>query len=445
MANEKGVKTIFVLVILLYRILYPLFFILFSPYYFKRMVRRGGYGKNFFYRFGLWPSLPKKKNKKRIWIQAVSVGELSSIHPLLESLINQSDIEIVLSGTTSTGLRIAQKKYSEQILKLGPFPLDWFPFSSLAWSKIKPDLAICVDSELWPEHMNQAKKRRVPFYIVNGRLSDRSFKRLLSIGSLRKILIPENLNVLASSKKQRDRWIKVGANPENCTSFGNIKIDMAPINVPEDSEKAFLKKELGFAESSLVVAGVSTWPGEEKLLLESLTQLGKELPDARLLLIPRHAERRKDVANQIKSSSFSFSQRSKTRNKSTKCVVYLADTTGELIKLIRCADIAFLGKTLPPRHEGQNPVEPVSTGLPLVLGPSCTNFEEISSELIGCGSALQGQTESEIKKIIYDLSTNEGLRKKMSEAGKKWRLEKGSPTQKNLEKLNEVLSDLQSN
>ena len=185
MANEKGLKTIFVLVILLYRILYPLFFIILSPYYFKRMVKRGGYGKNFFYRFGLWPSLPKKKNKKRIWIQAVSVGELSSIHPLLESLINQSDIEIVLSGTTSTGLKIAQKKYSEQILKLGPFPLDWFPFSSLAWSKIQPDLAICVDSELWPEHMNQAKKRRVPFYIVNGRLSDRSFKRLLSIGSLK--------------------------------------------------------------------------------------------------------------------------------------------------------------------------------------------------------------------------------------------------------------------
>ena len=126
-------------------------------------------------------------------------------------------------------------------------------------------------------------------------------------------------------------------------------------------------------------------------------------------------------------------------------MVYLADTTGELIKLIRCADIAFLGKTLPPRHEGQNPVEPVSTGLPIVLGPSCTNFEEISSELIGCGSAIQGQTESEIKKIIYDLSTNEGLRKKMSEAGKMWRLEKGSPTQKTLEKLNEVISDLQSN
>ena len=121
------------------------------------MVRRGGYGKN---SLPLWSLaiLTQKKNKKRIWIQAVSVGELSSIHPLLESLINQSDIEIVLSGTTSTGLKIAQKKYSEQILKLGPFPLDWFPFSSLAWSKIQPDLAICVDSELWPEHMNQAKK-----------------------------------------------------------------------------------------------------------------------------------------------------------------------------------------------------------------------------------------------------------------------------------------------
>ena len=106
---------------------------------------------------------PKEKGVSRIWIQAVSVGELSSIGKLLESLLADPEIEIVLSGTTSTGLAIAEEKHGGRLLAHVPFPLDWLPFSRLAWSRIRPELAITVDSELWPEHMHQAKSHGVPF------------------------------------------------------------------------------------------------------------------------------------------------------------------------------------------------------------------------------------------------------------------------------------------
>jgi 3-deoxy-D-manno-octulosonic-acid transferase len=400
------------------------------------MIKRGGYGKKIFYRLGLWPHLPPKNSKRtRIWIQAVSVGELSSIHSLLQSFLSNPNIEIVLSGTTSTGQRIAEQKYSHDVLACGPFPLDWFPFSSLTWSRIKPDLALCVDSELWPEHMYQAKRNGVPFSIINARLSNRSYNRLRRLGIFQNLLIPENLQILASSEKQFDRWKNIGVDSNNILSTGNLKVDISPLNPPSLTQKNDRKKELGFPPSSLVLVGISTWPGEEKLLLEALEQIRASKIDARLLLIPRHVERRNEILNTLSSFAFSYRQRTQPQQNKIECLVYFADTTGELIDLIECADIAFLGKTLPPRHEGQNPIEPISMGLPLVIGPACTNFSETCDELLACGAIKQGHSVEQVKKILVSLIHNGEQKAKMNKAGLNWRKEQGSPTQNTVNQL----------
>ena len=248
------------------------------------MLTRGGYSKKLEYRLGFWPTLPAKKKKcKRIWIQAVSVGELLSIQKFLISLIKDSRVEIVLSGTTSTGLKIAEQKYSKNILASGPFPLDWWPFSFLAWRRIKPDMVISVDSELWPEHMQQAKKRNVPFCIINGRLSNRSYKRLRYARLLRKLLIPDNLHVLASSEEQKKRWCNIGLNKNRVTSTGNLKIDAISIRPPKTEEKNNLKKEMGFPENSIILDGITTWPGEEKFLLDSIQKIRNEKKNTKQL------------------------------------------------------------------------------------------------------------------------------------------------------------------
>ena len=424
--------------IFIYRILYPLFFLILSPYYLKRMIKRGGYGKKLKYRLGFWPRLPAKDSKRtRIWIQAVSVGELSSIDSILQSFLSNSNFEIVLSGTTSTGQKIAEQKYSKELLASGPFPLDWFPFSWLTWSRIKPDLAICVDSELWPEHMYQAKKKGVPFCIINGRLSDRSYNRLRNLGIFKNLLIPKHLQILASSTMQEKRWQEIGVAKNKTFSTGNLKIDISPASPPSDLKKNERKQEFGFPPSSLVLTGISTWPGEEKLLVDTLNELREKKIDARLVLIPRHAERRNEIAKTLSAFSFSHRQRTLPQNSNDECIVYLADTTGELIDLIECADVGFLGKTLPPRDEGQNPIEPVSMGIPLVIGPACTNFKETCQELVICGAAKQGDSIESVKKQLHSLIENEELRLQMKNAGLKWRQEQGSPTDKTIVKLSE--------
>ncbi|MBT3665971.1 MAG: 3-deoxy-D-manno-octulosonic acid transferase [Opitutae bacterium] len=405
------------------------------------MIKRGGYRKKLRYRLGWWPHLPPKgSDKKRIWIQAVSVGELSSIQSLLQSFISDPKIEVVLSGTTSTGQKIAEEKYAKNVLAYGPFPLDWFPFSSLAWSRIQPDLAICVDSELWPEHMYQAKKREIPFFIVNARLSDRSFSRLSSMGIFQNLLIPHNLQILASSEKQRQRWIKIGLEDKKTFNTGNLKIDIAPYQPTITEKKNKKKEELGFPASSIVLVGISTWPGEEKILLECLEEIRDKKIDARLLLIPRHAERRESILENLNAFPFSFQQRTRPKENHKENLAYLADTTGELNELIQSADLAFLGKTLPPRHEGQNPIEPISIGLPLVIGPKCTNFSETCDELLHRGAVEQGNSPDEIKMIIIQLLQSETQREVMRNAGLKWRKEQGSPTLNAYKELQKYLA-----
>ena len=365
------------------------------------------------------------------------MGELSSIDSILQSFLSNSNFEIVLSGTTSTGQKIAEQKYSKELLASGPFPLDWFPFSWLTWSRIKPDLAICVDSELWPEHMYQAKKKGIPFCIINGRLSDRSYNRLRNLGIFKNLLIPKHLQILASSTMQEKRWQEIGVAKNKTFSTGNLKIDISPASPPSDLKKNERKQEFGFPPSSLVLTGISTWPGEEKLLVDTLNELREKKIDARLVLIPRHAERRNEIAKTLSAFSFSHRQRTLPQNSNDECIVYLADTTGELIDLIECADVGFLGKTLPPRDEGQNPIEPVSMGIPLVIGPACTNFKETCQELVICGAAKQGDSIESVKKQLHSLIENEELRLQMKNAGLKWRQEQGSPTDKTIVKLSE--------
>ena len=186
--------------------------------------------------------------------------------------------------------------------------------------------------------------------------------------------------------------------------------------------------------------GISTWPGEEEFLLQCLSEIRDKKLDARLILIPRHAERREEIVDNLNTFAFSFQQRTCLDENRSDTIVYLADTTGELNKLIQSADLAFLGKTLPPRHEGQNPIEPISIGLPLVVGPKCTNFSETCEELLNLGAVQRGESSDKVKKIILQLFQSESQREKMGKAGLDWRKNQGSPTRKTYEELQNYLT-----
>ena len=418
--------------IYLYRFLLPVFSIFALPYYIFRMIRRGGYSHKFLYRAGLWPKLPPKgKGTSRIWIQAVSVGELSSLGKVLESLLNHSNIEVVLSGTTSTGLMLGAKKYSNRLVAHGPFPFDWLPFSKKAWKRIQPDLAILVDSELWPEHFYQAKISKVPLVIINGRLSDRTFARLSSsiLKQVRSLLFPPNLSIIASSERQQARWLSLHFPKKKVCTSGNLKIDAVDFNMINPDVKSKIRRELNFSDRELVLAGISTWQGEEELLIELVQSLRLEKIDIKLLIIPRHAERRNEIKKIFRTKGITYHTRTSVEPTPQEYIAYLADTTGEVMTLLQAVDFAFMGKTLDPNDGGQNPIEPVALALPLVMGPNNQNFRETCFDLLSHNALLVGKNAAETKMHLLRLSKDESLREEMKKNCASWMQKQGTPSE----------------
>ncbi|MEK9772579.1 MAG: glycosyltransferase N-terminal domain-containing protein [Opitutae bacterium] len=427
--------------ILLYRLAFPVVALLSSPYFLYRMLRRGGYGFKLHYRLGLFPRLKaKNKERKRIWIQAVSVGELSSLAKVMEVLLKDSNIEIVLTGTTSTGLLMASQKYHNLVLAQGPFPMDWWVFSRLAWWRIQPDLIITVDSELWPEHFYQASLRGVPALIINARLSDRTFSRLCGSAMARRLLLPKGLEILTTSERQCTRWIEIGITAPHIQVVGNLKVDAVSSSAPSDTCPEHLRKEFGFAQESIVIAGISTWPGEEELLVEAMEQVRNEQIDARILLIPRHAERRKKISSMLEQKGVSYHLRTLGHQAPPGTLVYLADTTGELSTLIQCADLALGGKTLPPNRGGQNPIEPIAHGIPLVLGPNFQNFHQTCGDLLIHDAIRTTESAEEAKKELINLALSAEERKQLSLQALNWMDSQGSPSEQTIEKIYSLLS-----
>jgi 3-deoxy-D-manno-octulosonic-acid transferase len=416
-----------------YRILFPLLLIPALPYYFWRMLRRGGYGSGFSQRFGFFPSPgPKTPGKRRFWLQAVSVGEIEAIGPLLRQLQATGEAEIILTTTTSTGFRLAKERYAEVAHAIGIFPADLWPCSALAWSRIRPDVVVLVEGELWPEHLAQARARGVPAYLINGRISDKSFARHRRFRKLSRYVLGRFRQIAAGSEEDARRFRELGF---ATTLTGNIKFDVASDAPMSADERARLRAELGFGADprTVVLLGSSTWKGEEALLLRGVRAARAAGQDVRLLLVPRHSERRAEVAAEISASGLDWHQRSSggpTAPDGT--VVHLADTTGELRRLTRAADLAFCGKSLAPHDGGQTPVEAAAAGVAIVYGPRMTNFRDIARGLEQAGAALKAADEARLAELLARLLGDADARASMGQRAATWHQSNRGATERTL-------------
>jgi 3-deoxy-D-manno-octulosonic-acid transferase len=405
-----------------YRLLFPPAMLLASPYYLLRMRRRGGYQDNFGQRFGATPVLPAKRaGVRRVWLQAVSVGEMLAIAPLLEALSADPAVEVYLTTTTSTGYALARERYAALTLAIGYFPLDWWLFSRRAWQRIAPDLVLLTEGERWPEHIRQAEARGVPVLAVNARLSDRSFRRMFKLRALAAPLFRGITQVLACSEHDAERFRAIGLAPKGISITGNIKLDVS-IPLLTAGEKTALRGELGFGEEA-VLLGSSTWPGEEAALLDVFKALRNEGRVVRLLLVPRHAERRGEIEALLQASGFTYHFRSRGPAPAGAAVeVAVGDTTGELRKFTQLAELVFVGKSLPPHHEGQTPVEAAALGKPVVFGPELSNFRVIARDMRAVGAARSVADAGELRTAVLALWSDASARQAMSQAAQAWRV-----------------------
>lgn len=409
------------------------------PRYCWRMKKRGGYGLNFAQRLGFFPPLPKPpEGTKRIWVQAVSVGELLALEPLLPVLARRGGVEVVLTTTTSTGYALARERLAPHCYAVGLFPVDFWLSSRLAWQRIAPDLAILMEGEIWPEHLHQARRRGVPVILLNARLSDRSFRRYRKLRWTLPLTFRQFTRILASTPQDRLRFAEVSGRTDVHLT-GNLKCDIviAP-TAPE--EAAALRRELGFPHHAAILLGSSTWPGEEECLIRIRQVVEESGLACRLLLVPRHAERREEIRRTLEAAGVSHHFRSRSKTAPAPVNVYVADTTGELRLLTSLADVVFVGKSLPPHREGQTPIEAAALGKPLVFGPGMSNFLHLSRALVEAEAARQVASPGELETAILELMRNPALREKMGLLARQWHEQNRGALERTLAVLEEFLS-----
>jgi 3-deoxy-D-manno-octulosonic-acid transferase len=415
----------------IYRLLFPFFLVVTAPRYLLRMRRRGGYADGFRHRFGFMPPIPpRRKGVRRVWLQAVSVGEMLAIEPILGAL-KSDGVEVVLTTTTSTGYRVAKDRHLPSVCAVAYFPIDWAPFSARAWARIDPDLAIIAEGERWPEHMRQARNRGVRVLCVNARISDRSFRRLKAFPPAASFVLGGIDRLLASSAHDAESFLNLGYPADRLSVTGNIKLDVK-IALLDDAARAQLRASLGLPEGEPVVLGSSTWPGEEAALLGALLECRAGGVAFRLLIVPRHAERRQEIEKLLVASGLSHHLRS--RGPAPGPVdVSVADTTGELRSLAQLADVVFVGKSLVPHTEGQTPVEAAILGKPILMGPGMSNFRAISGDLLACGAAATAADPGALAGEIALLVRDPARRASMAAAAGAWRVENGGAVERTLE------------
>lgn len=416
----------------LYRLLFLPALLLIGPRYLWRMRQRGGYGASVRGRLGGIVAPPRKPGVRRVWIQAVSVGEVLAAEPLVRRL-HAAGVEVILTTTTTTGMAVARERLAALTVALDYFPLDFLPFVLRAWDRVRPDVAVLLETELWPEHLHRGRRRGVPVVVVNARLSDRSLRRMLRVRALAAWLVRGPARILAQSEEDAARFVALGADGVRVTNAGNLKFDVdvgAPL---EPAERAALRRACGLGDAPVIV-GASTWPGEEEALIAALRAARAAGIAARLLLVPRHAERRGEVLRALEGQALAIHLRSRGEARGDVDVC-LADTTGELRRLVQVGDVVFVGKSLPPHTEGQTPLEAAAFGRAVVLGPGMANFRAAVAGLLERGAGVQVADAAALPEAVIGLLRDPARRAALGAAGQAWHQTNRGALQRTVEVL----------
>ncbi len=307
-----------------------------------------------------------------IWVHAASVGETNAIVPLLERL-TQSGFRVLFTSTTVTSSRVAAARLPE-----GAFhqfgPVDVVAYVDRFLDHWHPDLAILVESEVWPGAISRLHRRGIGTIIVNARLSVRTFGGWNRISAVARGLFARLSLVLAQSEDDAGRFRRLGA--QNVRVTGNLKSDAPPLGA-DPAELGRIRDAVG---QRPVWVAASTHDGEEAVVAEVHKRLRDRFPDLLTVIVPRHPERGTAVRETLAARRLSVAQRSRGEPLLREVDVYLADTLGELGLFYRLAPIAFLGGSLVP-HGGQNPLEAVQLDAVVLHGPNVRNFSEVYGAL----------------------------------------------------------------
>lgn len=404
----------------LYNILFFIAGLFLLPHFYLKMKRRGGYKANFKNRFGRYTPEQLKNIGEggAILIHAVSVGEVGVAFQFMASMreVNPNQ-RFVISTTSSTGWKEAEKRLTEKDVLIYN-ALDLPIFVNRELDRIKPSAFITVETEIWPNLIRACARRSIPMFIVNGRISDKTAPTYRKLRFWFGPVLRLFKLILVQSDLDASRFISAGANPETIQVTGSFKFDVAKRNEVKEAMWKELLEKSAFNAPQMILLGASTWDGEEALLLDTYKALSQKYPNLRLILVPRHFERREVVEKEISARGLNSVRKSDLDSGAYKVKpltdrdVILADTTGEIMGLFPFAAVTVVGRTFRSQG-GQNMIEPCLVGVPTIVGPETQNFRPVMADLLASKAIIQLSKDEELIPELDRLLGDETARKEL--------------------------------
>lgn len=391
---------------IVYDVVYVLVLLLGSPFVVVMLLVSRRWRSGLFQRFGFCPE--RKGDRPAIWIHGVSVGEVLAAKELVNLISREMpELEVVLSTTTGSAQEAARRAYPGHLVFY--YPLDFSFATSRVVSRIRPDLVLLMELELWPNFLITASLRGVPVLLANGRMSVKSARDYLRLQRV----IPEPMDRVAhycvQTEEYAARFRSVGVPSDRITITGSMKFDTVADGLPEQVRAGYAAR-LRLDPGAFVLMAGSTHAGEEAVVLDAFEEIRRRDPAARLILAPRFPERVGEVESLVRSRGHACVRLSALRpdvpaGDAERGAVALVDTVGELTKLYVVADLVFVGGTL-TRRGGQNMMEPAGLGKPVVVGPATWNFRDPVELLLSRGGLVQARDARGVRDELLALHSD---------------------------------------
>jgi 3-deoxy-D-manno-octulosonic-acid transferase len=382
----------------LLNLVYAVLLVVGAPWLLVGAVRKGKYRQGLAQK--LWGQVPRRaSNAPCAWLHAVSMGEVSLIAPLVAEIkARHPDWDIAVSTTTLTGYMLARSRYGQHAVFYCPLDFSWAVRRAVR--RIRPSLLVLAELELWPNLIAAARRAGAKVAIVNGRLSDRSFRGYRRFRPLVRLMLARLDLIATQNPRDADRFLELGASSEIVYVAGSLKFDGAQTD-RNNPATARLRQLAGFGPSDTIFLAGSTQDPEESMALATFRDLAAERPDLRLVIVPRHPERFAEVARMLDASGLAWQRRSQldADPAETGARVLLVDRVGELGAWWGTAQIAYVGGSMGKRN-GQNMIEPAAYGCAVSFGPRTRNFRDVVAALLGAQGATVVHDQDELTAFV---------------------------------------------
>ena len=392
------------------RTLYSFLFYCSIPFVISRLLWRSlktpAYHQRIFERLGFYI---KNYSQNVIWFHAVSVGESEALFPLIHLIqMRQPQLQILITTTTPTGSERVKAVLGDSVQHVY-LPYDLPDVVARFLNTFEPKIAVIVETEIWTNLYHACATKKIPLYLINARLSEKSVYGYQKIPFLTMPALKAITKIATQTEVDKVRFIAIGADSKKVENLGNIKFDII-ISNEILLEGQILKNKL-FAQRFIFLTA-STHDGEEILLLDAYKNLKKQIPELLLVIAPRHPERFVDIKNLAKRADLQFISRTSENICNNQTDVFVIDTLGELKLFYDAADVAFVGGSFVPVG-GHNVLEPASVGVPVLFGLEMKNFALIAEKMLAAQAAIQCENITELENKINELYNQPDLRNQL--------------------------------